>query len=401
MGERKKFLDHYQLEAIKEMHTGCILCGGVGSGKSRTALAYFYSQYGGDLENIGKPMANPTPLYIITTARKRDTHEWEMELAPFLLDTNQIVIDSWNNIRKYIEVEDAFFIFDEQRVVGKGAWVKSFLTITKNNNWVLLSATPGDTWSDYIPVFVANGFYRNRTEFSREHIVWARGVKYPKVERYMSTGRLIRLRRRVLVNMDYVRPTIRHHENVAVEYDHIIYKSLMKTRFNTETGEPFASAGELCYGLRKAVNSDESRQQAVVDIFKKSCGRVIIFYNYDYELEILRNLNYGKDVYLSEWNGHKHLSIPDTEKWVFLVQYAAGSEGWNCTVTDTVIFYSASYSYKMMEQAAGRIDRRNTPYRDLYFYHLYSHSAIDIAINRALKRKKKFNESVFVRSISK
>lgn len=410
MGEHKKFLDDYQLDAVKEMHTGCILCGGVGSGKSRTALAYFFSQNGGDLNNMQTfLMHNPKDLYIITTARKRDTHEWEGELCPFLLSPksednyykNKVVIDSWNNIKKYVDVEDAFFIFDEQRVVGKGAWVKSFLKITKWNDWILLSATPGDTWSDYIPVFVANGFYRNRTEFSREHIIWARGAKYPKVERYMDTGRLIRLRRRVLVNMDYHRPTIRHHENVSVEYDHVVYKTLMKTRFNAETGEPFASAGELCYGLRKTVNTNDSRQQAVIDIYKRSCGRVIIFYNYDYELEILRNLNYGKDVYLSEWNGHKHLSIPNTEKWVFLVQYAAGSEGWNCTVTDTIIFYSASYSYKMMEQAAGRIDRRNTPYRDLYFYHIQSHAPIDIAINRALKRKKKFNESVFVRSISK
>lgn len=414
MGERK-FLDDYQLEAIKKMHTGCILCGGVGSGKSRTSLAYFYSQNGGDLSvSPVYPMHDPKDLYIITTARKRDTHEWEGELAPFLLHPdpdkneydNKVVIDSWNNITKYSDVEDAFFIFDEQRVVGKGTWVKTFLKITKSNEWILLSATPGDTWSDYIPVFIANGFYRNRTDFSRQHIVWRRGVKYPLIDRYLDTGRLSRLRRRVLVDMDYHRPTIRHHERILVEHDPVIYKSLMKTRFNPDTDAPFASAAELCYGLRKVVNTNESRQQAVQDLYNKSCGRVIIFYNFDYELEILRNLDYGPDVELAEWNGHKHQPIPgldgeepEQKRWVFLVQYTAGSEGWNCTLTDTIIFYSASYSYKMMEQAAGRIDRRNTPYRDLYFYHLQSHAAIDVAINRALKRKKKFNEAIFVRSL--
>lgn len=410
MGEKRKFLDDYQLDAVKEMHTGCILCGGVGSGKSRTALAYFYSQNGGDLNKSPVyPMVDPKDLYIITTARKRDTHEWEAELCPFLMSPNvndnhyhnRVVIDSWNNITKYTDVEDAFFIFDEQRVVGKGTWVKSFLKITKSNEWILLSATPGDTWSDYIPVFIANGFYRNRTDFSRQHIVWARGVKYPKVDRYMDTGRLVRLRRRVLVDMDYHRPTIRHHERVLVEYDPVVYKTLMKTRFNPDTQEPFISAADLCIGLRKVVNSDESRINALVDLYKKSCGRVIIFYNYDYELEILRNCRYGPGVKVAEWNGHKHQPIPKSEKWVFLVQYAAGSEGWNCILTDTIIFYSASYSYKMMEQAAGRIDRRNTPYRDLYFYHLQSHAAIDIAIDRALKRKKKFNESSFVRAFNK
>lgn len=409
MGEKRKFLDDYQLEAVKEMHTGCILCGGVGSGKSRTALAYFYSQNGGDLDvSPVYPMHDPKDLYIITTARKRDTYEWEGELAPFLLSPkpednhydNKVVIDSWNNITKYTEVENAFFIFDEQRVVGKGTWVKSFLKIAKRNEWFLLSATPGDTWSDYIPVFIANGFYRNRTDFSQQHIVWARGVKYPKVDRYLDTGRLIRLRRRVLVDMNYHRPTVRHHEYISTEYDHIYYKTLMRTRFNPETEEPFNSASDLCFALRKVPNIDDSRQQAVLDLFDKSCGRVIIFYNFDYELEILRNLPYGKGVKVAEWNGHKHQPIPESKRWIFLVQYAAGSEGWNCVLTDTIIFYSASYSYKMMQQAAGRIDRRNTPYRDLYFYHLQSHAAIDIAISRALKRKKKFNESVFVRSVS-
>lgn len=409
MGEKRKFLDDYQLEAVKEMHTGCILCGGVGSGKSRTALAYFCSQNGSDPEKLPKfPMQNPKDLYIITTARKRDTHEWEGELCPFLLSPketdnhydNRVVIDSWNNITKYTQISDAFFIFDEQRVVGKGTWVKSFLKIAKSNDWILLSATPGDTWSDYIPVFIANGYYRNRTDFIRQHIVWARGVKYPKVDRYMDTGRLVRLRRRVLVDMDYHRPTIRHHERVLVDYDPVTYKVLMKTRFNPDTQEPFISAADLCIGLRKVVNSDESRIAALIDLYKKSCGRVIIFYNYDYELEILRSCPYGPGVQVAEWNGHKHQPIPESQKWVFLVQYAAGSEGWNCILTDTIIFYSASYSYKMMEQAAGRIDRRNTPYRDLYFYHLQSHAAIDVAIDRALKRKKKFNESSFIRRLS-
>lgn len=403
-------IDDYQLDAVKRMHTGCILCGGVGSGKSRTALTYFYSVNGGNLEkSLVFPMHDPKDLYIITTARKRDTHEWEGELCPFLLSPkpddnhyqNRVVIDSWNNITKYTDVEDAFFIFDEQRVVGYGTWVKSFLKIAKKNEWILLSATPGDTWSDYIPVFIANGYYRNKTDFTRQHVVWARGVKYPKIDRYMDVQRLSRLRRRILVDMDYHRPTIRHHERVLVEHDPVVYKTLMKTRFNPETEEPFISAAELCYALRKVVNTDDSRIDAVVDLFEKSCGRVIIFYNFDYELEILRSCKYGPGVKVAEWNGHKHQPIPESKKWVFLVQYTAGSEGWNCTFTDTIIFYSASYSYKTMEQAAGRIDRRNTPYRDLYFYHLQSHAPIDLAINRALKRKKKFNESSFVRGFDK
>ena len=397
-------LYEHQIKALQKMKNGCILNGGVGSGKSITSLAYYYTLEGGKIG--GKKhtkMRNPRDLYIITTARKRDTLEWEGELAPFCLSThpefngysNKVVVDSWNNIRKYEDVKNAFFIFDEQRVVGSGAWVKSFLKITKYNEWILLSGTPGDTWTDYIPVFIANGFYRNRTEFLQEHVVYSRFSKYPKIDRYLNTMRLERLRRNVLVNMDFDRPTTAHHEDVFVKYDISTYKDMMKNRWNIWENKPFKNASELCYSLRKVVNSDESRLVSVLELFEKH-PRAIIFYNFDYELELLKSLYYGEDVEVAEWNGHKHQPIPECESWVYLVQYNAGAEGWNCIKTDTIIFYSQNYSYKVMVQSSGRIDRLNTPYTDLYYYHLKSRSGIDLAISRALKDKKKFNEGKFV-----
>ena len=397
-------LRDYQLEAVKKMKNGCILVGGVGSGKSRTSLAYYFINEGGGIDPY-KPMPpKPRDLYIITTARKRDTLEWEEELAHFLLSTdpnknilngNKIVVDSWNNIQKYKDVVGAFFIFDEQRVVGYGAWVKAFLKIAKFNRWILLSATPGDTWSDYIPVFIANGFYKNKTEFTREHIVYSHFTKFPKIDRYVNTGKLIRLRNQILVDMDFKRETIAHHEDVYVKYDISKYKDAGRLRWDPFKDEPITNASGLCYIWRKIVNTDESRQIALLEIFEKH-PRIIIFYNFDYELEILKGLYYGDNVDIAEWNGHVHQPVPDSEQWVYLVQYNAGAEGWNCIRTDTIVFYSQNYSYKVMHQSSGRIDRLNTPYKDLYYYHLKSRSGIDLAISKALAAKRNFNESKFV-----
>lgn len=394
----------YQLDAIKKMHNGCILCGGVGSGKSRTSLVYYYIQQGGSIDPFkplpGKP--KPKDLYIITTARKRDTMEWEEELVPFLLYKNKsygnkIVIDSWNNIKKYINVTNAFFIFDEQRVVGYGVWTKSFLKITKSNDWILLSATPGDKWEDYIPVFIANGFYKNKTEFSREHLVYSLYSKYPKVERYIGLKRLERLRDRILVDMDFERKTTAHHEDVFVRYDISKYKEAMKTRWDPYKNEPIQQASGLCYVLRRIVNEDPSRQVALLEIFEKHT-KMIVFYNFDYELELLKEVfNALPGVEVAEWNGHKHQPVPGGSQWVYLVQYTAGAEGWNCITTDTIVFFSQNYSYKVIQQASGRIDRLNTPYTDLYYYHLKTRSGIDLAISRALKEKKKFNERKFTK----
>ena len=403
-------LRDYQLDAINKMKNGCILNGGVGSGKSLTSLSYYYLQNGGSIKFLlGEdyvPMddCNILDLYIITTARKRDTFEWEGEMSHFLLSThdecniydNKVVVDSWNNIQKYKDATDSFFIFDEQRVVGSGAWVKAFLQIAKKNKWILLSATPGDTWSDYIPVFIANGFYKNKTEFMREHAVFSRFSKFPKIEKYIGTGRLIRQRREILVDMKFERETVQHHCDIYVSYDSTQYKDVMKRRWDIWNDEPIINASGLCYALRKIVNTHDSRSTKLLELFETH-KKIIVFYNFDYELEILKSLYYGEDVIVAEWNGHKHEPTPTGNKWVYLVQYTAGAEGWNCITTDTIIFYSLNYSYKIMHQSAGRIDRLNTPYTDLYYYYMKTRSGIDLAIERALNDKRKFNESSFIK----
>lgn len=403
------FLYPHQQRAISRMFTGCILNGGTGSGKSRTALYWYFSKYGGYLNSEGyTPMRpNPPDLYIISTAKKKNDLEWEEELIPFLLypdkETkiteyygNKVIIDSWQCIKKYADVRDAVFIFDEDKLTGKGAWAKAFLKIAKFNEWIILSASPGDTWSDYETVFIANGFFRNRTEFRQNHIIYSRWTKYPSVEGYRNETRLIRLRDRILIDMDFKRHTVPHDIDISTAYDIREYKQVMRSRFDPFKQEPIQQASGLCYVLRRIVNSDESRQAKLLEIFEQH-QRMIVFYSFDYELDILKNIYYGNDVKIAEYNGHRHDAIPESEKWIYLVNYQAGAEGFNCIKTNCIVFYSQTYSYKTLLQAKGRIDRLNTPFTDLYYYHLKSKSGIDLAISRALHEKRKFNERKFVK----
>ena len=389
-------LADYQLEAIKKLKTGSILCGGVGSGKSRTALAYYLTrECKGGIRINGKgdyiPMKDPKDLYIITTAKKRDSNEWLKEAAMFALIP---VVDSWNNIKKYVDVSDAFFIFDEQRVVGYGAWTKAFLKITKKNNWILLSATPGDQWSDYIPVFIANGFYRNKTDFTNRHCIFSPHTSYPKIERYFDEVILEAYRRKILVTMENPKMTIRHVETIVADYDKDLYRKVFRDRWDPYDNEPIPETGKLFYLLRKVVNSDPSRLTMVADLLHRN-KKAIIFYNFTYELNALRSLCSKMELPYSEWNGEKHEEILDGDRWVYLVQYSAGCEGWNCTTTNVMIFFSQNYSYRMTEQAMGRIDRMNTLYTDLYYFKFRSTAPIDLAIARALSRKHNFNERSF------
>lgn len=408
LNKQKQFLYPHQREAIKKMFDGCILNGGVGSGKSRTGIYYYFQKYGGYVET-GEyvDMKNPPDLYIITTAKKRNDKEWEGELVPFLLCPDpetrvneyygiKVVVDSWQNVKKYKDVKNSFFIFDEDKVTGNGVWVDSFLKIAKNNPWILLSATAGDKWEDYIPVFIANGFYRNRTEFKNRHMVISYYRTYPTVERYLDETRLTRLRERLLIDMDFERHTIPHHEDVYTEYDIDLYRRTQRKRWDPYNDKPIEQAAGLCYILRKIVNSDESRQVALLSIFEKH-PRIIVFYNFDYERDVLLNLYYGENVEVAEYSGHAHQPIPESDKWIYLVQYTAGAEGFNCIKTNCIVFYSQNYSYKVVTQAAGRIDRLNTSYIDLYYYHFKSRAPIDLAISRALRDKKKFNERKFTR----
>lgn len=402
-------LDEGQVKALSKLSNGNILCGGVGSGKSRTGLAYYYTKVcGGQIDGKKRglkedlsPMLWPKDLYIITTAKKRDKGEWADELAPFGLsmdgESPKIVVDSWNNIKKYMDIRDAFFLFDEQRVVGYGAWSKAFIRIARSNGWIFLTATPGDCWMDYLSIFIANGFYRNKRDFENRHVIYSRYTKYPQVDRYVDDYILTRLRDSILVNIEYEKPTERHMDIRLVSYDRETYRALMRDRWNVFENKPIENISELCYLLRKTVNADPSRIE-MTTLIAKEHPRLIVFYNFDYELDILRNADWPEGTVIKEWNGHRHEEIPDSERWIYLVQYAAGAEGWNCITTNALLFYSQSYSYKMTEQAMGRIDRRNTPFKDLYYYSFKTTAPIDVAIGRALKRKKNFNESMFFRS---
>ena len=395
----------HQLEAIKRMHNGCILCGKVGSGKSRTALAYVYiCELGGSLRINGKGQFAkpeiPKDIYIITTAKKRDTHEWEEEVAYFCLPSSvNVTIDSWNNIKKYKNVMGAVFIFDEQRLVGKGAWVKTFLKIAKGNHWILLSATPGDKWEDYIPVFLANNFYKSRSQFKAEHMVMKPYLKFPVIDHYVGTKRLKHYADQVLVPMNFKHEIQKHQIDILCGYDKTKYKRVMKDRWNVYDNEPIEEMGKLCYILRRVSNDDQTRYFHLMELSLRH-KKVIVFYNFSYELHAMRELYKSIGFEIGEWNGELHTDIPTGERWAYLCQYTAACEGWNCIDTDTIIFFSQNYSYKIAEQAAGRIDRLNTPFKELYYYHFKCKSPIDIAITRALTQKRTFNEKIFMRGVS-
>jgi hypothetical protein len=414
-------LHAHQEKGVAKMHNGCILYGDVGVGKTITSLAYYFTRVcGGELNKWGS-MQTPKDVYVITTAKVRDSKGFELQAAKMgvhedpSLSTNgvRITVDSWNNLHKYVEVKDAFFIFDEQRVVGYGAWSRAFIKVAKHNEWILLSATPGDTWMDYIPVFIANGWYKHKTDFIDQHVIWTPRVKYPKVLRYQDVGTLVRRRNEVLVHMPYDRHTKRHPVDVWCEFDTLAFEKAVKRRWHVFEERPLRDVSELFSVMRRIVNSDESRSNAVRSLLKKH-PKLIVFYNFDYELEMLRELgaklqadshppfDCGEDCPgcelndgefgFAEWNGHKHEEIPTTDRWLYAVQYRAGAEGWNCVDTDAICFWSQTYSYRDWWQSHGRIDRLNTSYVDLYYYHLVSRSAIDAAIRKALKAKKSFNE---------
>ena len=403
--DKDPFLYPHQQEAAKKMFNGCVLNGTVGSGKSRVGLYYFFTKNGGMVEPSYKPMNRiPPNLYILTTAKKRNDLEWEQEMIPFLLSTdpkknmlngNIITVDSWQNIKKYENITNAQFIFDENKINGKGAWAKSFLKITKNNEWIILSASNGDRWEDYETLFIAEGFFRNRTEFRDDHLIYSNYANFAKVTGYRNEGRLLRLRNKILIDMDFERNTVQHHEDIFVKYDVSKYREAMRTRWNPYTNKPITQASGLCFVLRRIVNEDESRQVALLEILEDH-DKAIIFYNFDNELDILLNLGYKEGTEVAQYNGHKHEPIPKGSRWVYLVNYNA-CEAWNTTRTNCIIFFSQNYSYKTMIQAAGRIDRLTTPYRDLYYYHLKSRSGIDLAISKALREKKQFNERKFTK----
>jgi hypothetical protein len=387
-----KLMEH-QVEAIAQLGNGKILYGQVGSGKSATALGYYMQAERGK------------DIVVITTAKKRDSLDWQREAARFGIGTERdatvagvLTVDSWNNIARYTEREGAFFVFDEQRLVGSGVWVRSFIKIARRNRWIMLSATPGDNWIDYAPVFIANGWYKNVSQFKMEHVVYAPYVKFPLIDRYLGEDKLQRLRNNILVEMPFEKHTNRILNYLEMDYDKVLWDKAVRKRWHVYEDRPIKDVGELFRVMRRIANSDPSRLETV-RVLMKSHPKLIVFYNFNFELEILRSLQY--EVAMGEWNGHRKQPIPNTDRWVYLVQYVAGSEAWECTETDALVMYSLTYSYKNFMQCQGRIDRLDTPFTDLYYYILASFAPIDRAIRKALDEKRSFNEREFEKELEK
>lgn len=384
--ESKVQLYDHQIKALAKLKSGSVLCGGVGSGKTLTGLSFYLENY------------KERELYVITTAKKRNSGEWEEEAA--LLGITNLVVDSWNNIKNYAKVYGAFFIFDEQRVVGSGTWAKTFIKMAPRNKWIMLSATPGDNWMDYLPLFMANGFYRTKQSFIDMHVEYDPYVKFPRIKRYHNEGILIKHRQSILVMMPVKRHTLRHRTYRETDYDEELYKMAMKERWDPFDNKPIKNASKLLQVLRRITGTSDSRiHEAAWQIIHAK--RLIIFYNYEYEREILVDLCEFLGVYAAEYTGNRHDPLPTTKEWIYIVQYTAGAEGWNCTTTDSILFYSPNYSYKITEQAEGRIDRINTKYVDLNYTILTSKAPIDQAVIRANIKKQKFNEKAWVRSVVK
>lgn len=389
-----ELMDH-QIEAIEHLGNGKILWGNVGSGKSAAVLGYYVKHEA------------PRHIKVITTANKRDKLDWEGEAAKFGIGMEPhgettipgmgiIEVDSWNNLHKYTEVRDAFFIFDEQRLVGYGPWVKAFLKITQNNHWIMLTATPGDNWLDYAPVFIANGFYKNITQFKLEHVLYEPFFRFPKVRGYLNETKLELLRNHILVEMPFLKHTIRHLNYMNVGLNDELMKRAFRDRWHVYEDRPLKDAAEMWRVMRRITNSDPTRIEMVRWLMRMH-KKLIIFYNFDYELDILRILKDEIEVF--EYNGHKHDPLPNGDEWVYLIQYVAGAEGWNCVSTDSMVLYSLNYSYKLFLQTQGRIDRINTDFVDLYYYILVSDSIVDRAIKRSLSEKKDFNERRYLKEL--
>lgn len=376
-----------QETALKNLSNGKVLYGGVGSGKSLTALAYY-------IQNEA-----PKSIYVITTAQKRNKLEWEGEAAHFGIGRlesvpglGRINVDSWHSIQNYTEVEDAFFIFDEQKLIGSGAWVKAFYKIAAKNNWILLSATPGDNWLEYAPIFIANGLYKNLTEFKRNHVVYAPYKRYPIVVGYLGLDTLEKYRNMLLVELPYLKDNVRHTEFIDVSYDKELMDLALRKRWHVYEDRPIVDVAELFRVMREINNTDPSRLETIKRILQYH-PKLVVFYRNNFELEILRTL--GENYTIAEMNGHKKDPLPDTDSWVYLVQYTSGAEGWNCTQTNAMVFYSLIGSYRTFEQAQGRIDRMNSPVKDLYYYVLVADSKIDRSLRDHLERKELFNERIW------
>lgn len=396
-------LYNFQRQLLNSIEENYIIAADTGTGKTMMAIHHYLKH------NTGEP------LLILAPPQKIKEGGWQRELdfvaSHYNIEIPYDIISYGVLSKRWKEYKDWFLVMDECHYVKNPTSQrgKAAINLTKQStNFLLLSATPSSNgWGDTIAYMIMFGYYKNKTQFLKEHAVYNR-IDYGNgpvnvVSDYRDQEKLQKLYQSFSIKLAKedcldLPPLVfeKVHFKPSKEYNII-----KKDRVLGE--ELFDNISKLQHGLRFYANQADKLKYTEM-LLEGTEENVIIFYNYKQENEELKKIAKKLKKKVFEVSGSK-TNLPDKEKWtslknsVTIVQYQAGAAGIELQYANIVIFHTPTYSYQDYEQALGRA-YRNGQTKKVTVYQYITKNTIETSIYQALAAKKDFTEELFRKEIA-
>lgn len=394
-------LYEYQKKVIDKADSSWLFALGTGTGKTILSIHHYLKHYNGE------------SLLIIAPAQKVLEGGWDREVqrvANFYNIQIQYDVMSYGVLAKKWNLYKGWFvIFDECHYVKNPTSQrgKAALNLTRiSTNFSLLSATPSSNgWADTINYMLMFNFYRNKTQFIKEHAIHETkffGQKQIKViADWKDQDKLKMLYQSISTKLSKddcldLPPLIFEdvYFKVSKEYEIIRKKRVLET----ENGPiAYDTVMKLQHGLRFYANQKDKLSYTEM-LAESTNENIVIFYYYQQEKDdLVKVLAKNKKIY--EVSG-KVNHLPSRDQWdelkntVTLVQYQAGAAGIELQYCNLVIFYTPTFSFQDYDQALGRA-YRNGQTKKVTVYRYITKKSVEEHVYRSLAEKKDFTESLF------
>lgn len=277
--------------------------------------------------------------------------------------------------------------------------------VSPKTSVILLSGTPcGGHYENLYTQAKLLGLGMTKTEYWNRYVNWyeipipGRPYSIKKVVGYKNVDDLInRLSKcgAVFVKSEDVLDLPEQTFTVKTVDKPIALKRFERDGSVVVYGKEYVAANVLVEltASRQLCNSKD-KQQAFIDLINSINDRVVVFYNFDSELDTLKTL--VKDRPIAEVNGHTNTEqiYHDNDNCVLFVQYQAGARGLNLQDGNKIIYYSLTLSSDLFEQSKKRIHRIGTKYPCFYWI-LQTKDSVEESIYKSLNRQEDYNEELF------
>lgn len=378
----------YQEEYFKHVKPNYIYDMDTGTGKTIMGLHHHQTYF------------KDKPLLIVAPASKINEGGWQRTIDEHYPNIEYDTC-TYNMLgKKWSQYKDWFVIFDEcHRLKNScGVWGKAGYNLTKiSAGFILLSATAiPNGWEDSINYFKMFGLAKNKTQFIRNEAITTMDYGYMEILGWKNENKLKNMWKSISRHLSKdeatdLPPLV--FENVYFKAS-ATYKTIKKDRIYNDV--LYDNQMKLRHGLRLNTNL-KNKIEYIKDFVDSTNDNIIIFYNYDEELKLLKE-NIDKKTYLcngsikdypkkSEWD-----SIKNT---VTLANYKSGSEAVEFTYANIIVYFSPTESYTEYYQSYGRC-YRNGQTKKVTAYKFITDNTIEADIYKALDSKQDFNINLWL-----